>query len=100
MNKKQQLFCDEYLKDYNGARAYREAYKTTNNETAFKNASRLLQKNAEVRAYIEEQNEKLHNERIASVEEIRELLSEIARGTTEKRYNDGYRSNRRRTYKG
>lgn len=89
MNKRQQLFCDEYLKDFNGARAYREIYNCSE-ENARKNANKLITTNRDVRDYIERESQKIHNEKIADVEEIRQLLTEIARGQTEKRDNDGY----------
>ena len=80
MNLKQQRFCDEYLKDCNGTRAYMVAYPDVKDENVAKaSASRLLT-DVNVRAYIDEHNEKLHKSTICSAEEIRELLTEIARG--------------------
>ena len=54
LTEKQKVFCDEWLKDLNGTRAYRAAYKgVKNDETAKVNASRLLT-NANVQKYIQE----------------------------------------------
>lgn len=80
MNRKQQNFCDEYLKDFNGTRAYMVAYPDVKDENVAKsNASRLLT-NANVKQYIDEHSKAIHNSKICDVEEIRQLLSEIARG--------------------
>ena len=54
LTEKQKVFCDEWLKDMNGTRAYKAAYKgVKNDETAKVNASRLLT-NANVQKYIQE----------------------------------------------
>jgi phage terminase small subunit len=80
MNRKQQNFCDEYLKDFNGTRAYMVAYPDVKDENVAKsNASRLLT-NANVKQYIEEHSRAIHNSKICDAEEIRQLLTEIARG--------------------
>ena len=84
MTKKQKQFALEYLKDFNGARAYKEAYNCNNENTARKHASRLLRTNGDLRAFIEQETEKINNAKICDVQEIRELLSEIARGETTK----------------
>ena len=84
MTKKQKQFCLEYLKDFNSTRAYKEVYKGCLQSTAERNGSRLLLKNAEVRAFIEEETERINNEKVCDIEEIRQLLTEIARGETTK----------------
>ena len=83
MTKKQQQFCLEYLKDFNGTRAYNRAYKNNNLNTCRKNAEKLLSK-TDISQYIKEETEKINNAKICQVEEIRQLLSEIARGETTK----------------
>lgn len=83
MNLKQQRFCDEYLKDGNGTRAYMTAYPDSSEESARTSASDLLT-NPNVKQYIEEKNREIHNSKICDVEEIRQLLSEIARGESTK----------------
>lgn len=79
MNLKQQRFCDEYLKDGNGTRAYMTAYPDSSEESARSSACDLLA-NPNVKQYLEEKNREIHNSKICDVEEIRQLLSEIARG--------------------
>lgn len=83
MKENHKLFCLEYIKDFNGTRAYKEVYKNCSITTARKNSNKLL-KRADISQYIREQTEKIHNDKIADVEEIRELLTEIARGETTK----------------
>lgn len=80
MTEKQKIFCDEYLKDLNATRAYKVAYpKVKNNAVAQANGSRLLL-NAMVKKYIDQQLEKLHNERTADVKEVMEYLTSVLRG--------------------
>jgi phage terminase small subunit len=50
LNEKQKLFCIEYLKDFNGTRAYKTAYWWSDN-TAKANASRLLA-NANIQSFL------------------------------------------------
>lgn len=84
MTRKQQQFCYEYLKDFNGARAYKEVYKNCSEDIARKSASRILKTKEDVRTFIEKETERINNEKICDIKEIRELLSEIARGETTK----------------
>lgn len=80
MTEKQKIFADEYLKDLNGTRAYKSAYPNVKkDETARANASRLLT-NANVKAYIDEQLEIMHNERTADAQEVLEFLTSVMRG--------------------
>lgn len=80
MTEKQKRFADEYLIDLNGTRAYKTAYPSVkSNHTAAVNAGRLLT-NADVRAYIDEQLEALHNERTADAAEVMEYLTSVLRG--------------------
>jgi phage terminase small subunit len=48
---KQAIFCEEYLIDLNGTRAYKAAYKVKNEKTASVNAARLLA-NAKISSHI------------------------------------------------
>lgn len=50
LNEKQKLFCLEYLKDFNGSRAYKTVYWVSDN-VAKVNASRLLT-NANIQNYL------------------------------------------------
>lgn len=80
MTEKQKRFCDEYLIDLNGTRAYKAAYPSVkSDDTAKANASRLLT-NANVRAYLDERLEQLHNERTADAQEVVEYLTAVLRG--------------------
>ena len=80
MTEKQKIFSDEYLKDLNGTRAYKVAYPNVKkDETARANASRMLT-NANVKTYIDEQLEIMHNERTADAQEILEYLTTVMRG--------------------
>lgn len=56
MNEKQEIFIREYLKDFNGTRAYKEAY-GTDDKTSASNAWRLL-RNADIQKAIQEQANK------------------------------------------
>lgn len=80
MTDKQQIFADEWLKDMNGGRAYKVAYpRVKKDATARANASRLLT-NANIKAYIDEQLEKMRNERTADAQEVIEYLTSVMRG--------------------
>ncbi len=82
MTDKQRRFADEYLIDCNGTRAYKAAYPNVKkDEAARANASRLLT-NANVKAYIEEQLEKLSSEKIADAREVLEYLTAVVRGNS------------------
>ncbi len=80
MTEKQKIFCDEYLKDLNATRAYKVAYPNVKKNTvAATNGGRML-RNAEVKTYIDEQLQELHNERTADAQEIMEYLTSVLRG--------------------
>lgn len=79
-NDKHQIFADEWLKDMNGTRAYKVAYPHVKKDTTAKsNASRLLT-DANIKTYIDEQLEKMHNERTADAQEVLEYLTTVMRG--------------------
>ncbi len=83
MTEKQKRFADEYLIDLNGTRAYKVAYpKVKNDATAAQAASRML-RNVKVKTYIDEQLEKIHNEKTADAQEVLEYLTAVMRGETE-----------------
>ena len=83
MTEKQKRFCDEYLIDLNGPRAYKAAYpKVKNDNAAHACASKLL-RNATIRAYLDERLEQLHNERTADAAEVMEYLTAVLRGESE-----------------
>lgn len=74
---KQQRFCDEYLIDLNATQA---AIRTGYSEkTAYSQGQRML-KNVEVKAYIEAELERIHNEKTADAKEVMEYLTAVMRG--------------------
>ena len=80
MTDNQQIFCDEYLIDRNATRAYKAAYpRIKSNRTAESAGNRML-RNVEVKNYIDEQLEKLHDEKTADAKEVIEYLTSVMRG--------------------
>ena len=80
MTEKQKLFADEYLIDLNATRAYRAAYPSVKkDETARANASRLLT-NANVKKYVDDRLEEIHNEKTVYAQEVMEYLTAVLRG--------------------
>lgn len=77
MNARQKRFCDEYLIDCNATQAaIRAGYSA---KTAKITGAKLLT-NANLKAYIEEQLEKIHNEKTADAQEVLEYLTAVMRG--------------------
>ena len=83
MTDKQQIFADEYLKDLNGTRAYKIAYPRVKSDAVAATAAVRLLRNVKVKAYIDEQLEKLHNERTADAQEVMEYLTSVLRGESQ-----------------
>lgn len=81
MTEKQKLFCDEYLIDLNGTRAYRTVYKSKTDRTAATRASNLLKE--DIAEYINKRLEEIHNEKTADIQEVMEYLTSVMRGTSE-----------------
>ena len=80
MTKKQKIFADEYLIDLNATRAYKVAYpRVKNDEVARANGSRLLT-NANIKKYIDDRMEEIHNEKTADAQEVIEYLTSVMRG--------------------
>ena len=80
MTEKQKLFADEYLIDLNATRAYRAVYKNIKNDgVARRNGSRLLT-NADIKKYIDDRLEEIHNEKTADAQEVMEYLTAVLRG--------------------
>lgn len=80
MTEKQRRFADEYLIDCNATRAYKAAYpKIKNDNVAKSNGNRLLTF-ADVKTYIDEQLEKIRNEKIADATEVMMYLTAVMRG--------------------
>ena len=79
MTEKQKRFADDYLIDLNGTRAYKVAYPRVKSDAAASvNASRML-RIAKVKTYIDEQLEKMHNEKTADAQEVLEYLTAVMR---------------------
>jgi len=77
MNARQKKFCDEYLIDCNATQAaIRAGYSP---KTAKQTGQRLLTF-ADLKAYIDEQLERLHNEKTADAQEVLEYLTAVMRG--------------------
>ena len=77
MNARRKRFCDEYLIDCNATQAaIRAGYSA---KTAKITGAKLLT-NANLKAYIEEQLEKIHNEKTADAQEVLEYLTAVMRG--------------------
>ena len=80
MTEKQKLFADEYLIDLNATRAYRAVYRSIkSDEVARKAGSRLLT-NVDVKKYITNRMEEIHNEKTADAQEVIEYLTSVLRG--------------------
>ena len=80
MTEKQKMFADEYLIDLNATRAYRAVYKNIKNDgVARRNGSRLLT-NADIKKYIDERLDEIHNEKTADAQEVMEYLTSVLRG--------------------
>ena len=80
MTDKQRKFCDEYIIDCNATKAYLAAYPNIKNEHSARTlASRLLTK-VDIKAYIDEQLEKISSEKVADAKEVMEYLTSVMRG--------------------
>ena len=81
LNKKQKAFADYYIESLNATESYVKAYECSYN-TARTNGARLLA-NANIKRYIDEVMSAKDESRIASQDEILQILTDIARGVTE-----------------
>ena len=81
MTDMQMLFCEEYLKNgLNATQAYLKAYKNVKNKhVAESNGYRLL-RNAEVKSYIDEKLDEIHDQNTADIQEVMEYLTSVMRG--------------------
>lgn len=77
MNARQKRFCDEYLIDCNATQAaIRAGYSP---KTAKVTGAKMLI-NANLKVYIDEQLERIHNEKTADAQEVLEYLTAVMRG--------------------
>lgn len=81
LNEKQKAFADYYIESLNATESYAKAYECSYN-TARTNGARLLA-NANIKNYIDEIMSAKDESRIASQDEILQILTDIARGITE-----------------
>lgn len=80
LTNKQKRFADEYLVDLNATQAaIRAGYKE---KTARSQGQRMLT-NVDIKTYIEEQLQRLHNGRTADAQEVVEYLTSVLRGESE-----------------
>ena len=80
LNEKQKAFADYYIESLN---AYESAKRAGYSEAYAKSQSYKLLENVGIKNYIEERMESKDNYRIASQDEILQILTDIARGITE-----------------
>lgn len=83
MTEKQMLFCEEYLKDMNGSRAYKAAYPNVKKDTSARVCASQLLTKTNVKEYIAKRLEQIHNDNTADVAEVMEYLTSVLRGTSE-----------------
>lgn len=84
---KQKAFCDEYLIDLNGTRAYKATYKSVKSDAAARvNASRLLAK-ANAKEYIAEKMKKIQSEKTADLEEVIRFFTSVMRGEVKDQFD-------------
>ena len=81
LNEKQKAFADHYVESLNATESYMKVYECSYN-TARTNGARLLT-NANIKKYIDEVMSAKDESRIASQDEILQILTDIARGITE-----------------
>lgn len=80
MTEKQKRFCDEYLIDCNATRAYKTVYKNVKSDETAKSAASRLLTNVNVKKYIADRMEEIHNEKTADAQEVIEYLTSVLRG--------------------
>ncbi|MEG2261786.1 MAG: terminase small subunit [Raoultibacter sp.] len=80
---RRRAFCDEYLIDRNGSRAYMAVYpRVKSSEVARKAASRLLTC-VDVKAYLDQRMDEISAGKVAQAQEVMEYLSAVLRGETQ-----------------
>lgn len=77
MTKRQQRFCDEYLKDTNATQAASRA--GYSKKSAYSVGQRLL-KNVEVKNYLEARMKEIQDRTIADAAEVTQYLTSVLRG--------------------
>lgn len=82
MTEKQKIFCDEYLIDLNGTRAYKAAYPNIKSDNAAAVRANKLLKKKEIWDYIQQRLDELASKRVAKQQEVMEYLTSVMRGET------------------
>ena len=77
MTAKQKRFCEEYLVDCNATQA---AIRTGYSKKTARAVGQRLLTNVDIKKYIEQQLQKLKNEKIADAQEVLEYLTSVMRG--------------------
>ncbi len=77
MKEKQKRFCEEYLVDCNATQA---AIRTGYSEKTARAIGQRLLTNVDIKKYIDQQLQKLKNEKIADAQEVLEYLTSVMRG--------------------
>lgn len=77
MKEKQKRFCEEYLVDCNATQA---AIRTGYSKKTARAVGQRLLTNVDIKKYIEQQLQKLKNEKIADAQEVLEYLTSVMRG--------------------
>lgn len=77
MNARQKRFCDEYLIDCNATQA---AIRAGYSKKTAKSIGQRMLTNVDLKAYIDEQLERIHNEKTADAKEVLEYLTAVMRG--------------------
>ena len=80
MTEKQKRFCDEYLIDCNATRAYKAVYKNIKGDEVARRAGSRLLTNVDIKKYIDDRMEEIHNEKTADAQEVIEYLTSVMRG--------------------
>ena len=81
MTEKQKRFAEEYMKTGNSRQAYINAGYSGTERSIDVNASRLLNSD-KVQEYIHQISDEIKNRKIADIQEMQEVLSNIIRGLT------------------
>lgn len=77
MKEKQKRFCEEYLVDCNATQA---AIRTGYSKKTARAVGQRLLTNVDIKKYIDQQLQKLKNEKIADAQEVLEYLTSVMRG--------------------
>lgn len=80
MTEKQKRFCDEYLIDMNGTRAYKTVYSNVKNDNVASSCANKLLRNADIKNYIQEKLDEISSKKIADAKEVMEYLTSVIRG--------------------